>query len=105
MRSAACVLLLVSVAGAQSVEVTIVSSVTGAGIPGARVVLMPGSEHTSQLPYSGTADSEGRFRIDGVKEGSYRPIYSAEHHYSPNGVTLGPEFLVAAADSVVRIWG
>src|SRR5262245_47182997 len=105
MRSMACVLLFAVAAWAQSVEGTIVNTATGRGIPGARVILLRGGERASQPPYSATADSEGRFRIENVKEGSYTPRYSAEHFFAANAIPNGPEFHVVTAASPVRLEG
>jgi protocatechuate 3,4-dioxygenase beta subunit len=54
--------------------------------------------------YSATTDSEGRFRIEGIEDGAYRPRYSASGFSPipyPGGVL--PPFTVARAGEPVRL--
>jgi 5-hydroxyisourate hydrolase-like protein (transthyretin family) len=101
----ACVLLFAAAARAQTVEGTIVNTATGRGIPGARVILVRAGERASQPLYSVNADSEGRFRMENVKEGAYVPRYSAEHFFAANALPNGAEFHVVAGGSPVRLEG
>jgi hypothetical protein len=76
------VLLLAACAAGQpaapAVEGAVTNIVTGAGIPGAKVVLQLGGE----VAYNATTDADGRFRIEAVKDGIYSARYSAEHYES-----------------------
>ena len=102
MRSLACLVLLASLAPAQTVEGTIVNTATARGIPGARVFLLAAGERAGQPLYRATADSEGHFRIEDVKDGAYVPRYAADHFFPANGT--GPEFHVTAG-TPVRLLG
>src|SRR5690349_10827552 len=69
-----------SVPAAQTVEGRVVNSVTGAGIAGVKVRLMPVEDGE---PYSTTTDEEGRFRIADVAEGAYNLRYLAPGFGAP----------------------
>ena len=84
MRKAVCVLILWAAgAAAQSVEGTVVDSVTGNGIPGVKVDLVavsaavesddPGPPGAQPAAYSTTTDEQGYFRLEGVKAGRVHP--------------------------------
>jgi hypothetical protein len=60
------------------VEGHVVNAATGAGIAGASVRLRPAGDSPDGSDYSATTDAEGRFRIEGVKDGAYRARYSAK---------------------------
>lgn len=63
-------MFLTACAAAQTVEGTVVDSLTGNGIAAVRVVLRPPiSEETH---YVATTDSLGHFAFEGVKTGSYQ---------------------------------
>ena len=64
MRRAAC-------AAAQTVEGTILNSVTNTGLSAAQVFLMPVSGETD---YSASTDALGHFLFGNVKAGTYRFI-------------------------------
>ncbi len=93
-------LLLAGVAGAQTVEGAITNALTGAGIPGARVILI----HNSQILYSTTADAAGNFRFEGLADGTYMLQYSAEG-YAPDLYHPPPVFQVAAGATPVQLTG
>jgi hypothetical protein len=97
------ILILAAVsARAQTVEGAITNVATGAGIPGAKVFLQQGGK----AAYSATTDADGRFRIEGVKEGAYSARYSADHYFSPGGgPRVLPPFQVHESGVPVRIEG
>ncbi|MDR3700934.1 MAG: carboxypeptidase regulatory-like domain-containing protein [Candidatus Sulfopaludibacter sp.] len=90
MRTAVCVLILwAGGAAAQSVEGTVVDSLTGNGIPGVKVELVrlsesPGDDIITQIAgtasYSATTDRQGRFLMEDVKAGTYTARYRAANH-------------------------
>ena len=92
MRKAVCVLILwaAGAAAAQSVEGTVVDSVTGNGIPGVKVDLVavsdaaesddPGPPGARPAAYSATTDQQGHFRLEAVKAGIYTAHYRAANH-------------------------
>ncbi len=91
MRKAVCVLILWTAgAAAQSVEGTVVDSVTGNGIPGVKVDLVavsasvesddPGPPGAQPAAYSTTTDQQGHFRLEDVKAGAYTARYRAANH-------------------------
>lgn len=100
MRSLACLLLLATATSAQTVEGTIIDITTGRGIPAARVRLVKAGERAGQPLYSATADSDGHFRIDDVKDGAYAPRYFADHFFAADARPAGPEFHVTAGTPV-----
>ncbi len=99
----------------QTVEGHVVNSATGAGVPGVAVNLV----QAGLLAYSATTDSQGRFRIEAVKDGTYSANYSAGGFWPvPNllidedlerqcgGCFLsrhGPEFRVASGGEPMRL--
>ena len=107
---------------AQSVEGTVVNVVTGNGIAGVKVAIAPagGANASEDLKgrifarltgsYSATTDEQGRFRVDDVKEGSYRASYTAPHYldesrtlsHSRAGAT---PFQVSGGESTVKLEG
>jgi len=98
-RLAPILMLWGACAAAQTVQGTVVDAATGRGIAGAEGELLQGD----QAVYSATADDSGRFRIEAVKEGTYRAIYSADRYFDP-----GPRpatFLVGPGGSALRIEG
>lgn len=85
---------------AQIVEGRVVNAANGVGIAGVNVVLMGGED-----PYRVTTDSEGRFRIEGVADGSYRAIYRARGFWmlprsSPQDL---PQFTVTGKGGPVHL--
>ena len=65
-RLSCLLLLLASCAAAQSIEGTVVNSVSGIGIAGARVQARQGSFNNTA-----DADSQGHFSFDGLKDGTW----------------------------------
>ena len=99
MRAVWVLLACAACAPAQTVQGTIVNAVTGGGIPGAKLVL----SRNREAQYSGTADDQGRFRIDGVTPGVYTARYAAERYFSAMPPGAGPQVQVAASDVPVRL--
>jgi Carboxypeptidase regulatory-like domain len=80
MRSAFCCLwVLAARAMAQTVEGTVVDSVTGTGIPAANVHLRPAS---GEKDYSATTDALGHFLLKNVEPGTYMFLYSQRDYLS-----------------------
>jgi hypothetical protein len=77
---------LSSAFAAQTVDGHVVNAVSGADIAGARVGLFQGD----QAAYSAVADSQGRFRIENVAEGSYTARYHARGFRDIPGFLDGP---------------
>src|SRR5215831_977974 len=83
-----CLLVLASAcASGQRIEGMVADSVTGNGIPGMKVEIVP-VNGTAAAPrmvdlvertalYSATTDAQGRFRIDDVQDGFYFARYRA----------------------------
>jgi hypothetical protein len=95
-----CILSLVLAASApgQTIEGTVRNVLTGAGIAGAKVALQQG-----QAPaYSATADANGRFRIEEVKDGTYSVQYTADGYFSSHRI---PPIQVLAGAAPARIEG
>lgn len=91
-------LLFAAGACGQSVEGTVINSVTGAGIGGAKVVLQRGETPA----FSATADATGHFRIEGVNDGSYSVRYTADRYFSSR---RNPPIQVIAGAAPVPIEG
>jgi hypothetical protein len=80
MTKVFCGLILLAACGAaETVEGTIVDSVTGTGVAEVRVFLMPVS---GQVDYSATTDALGHFLLEGVKTGTYRFGYTSPAYLS-----------------------
>jgi uncharacterized GH25 family protein len=99
---------------AQTVEGRVVNSATGAGIPAVAVNLL----QAGKTAYSATTDSQGRFRIEAVKDGAYTAQYRAPSFWPvpnildngsqpPFQVTIGggPMHLEAQMQRIPRISG
>jgi hypothetical protein len=84
-----------------TVDGHVVNSVTGAGIPAVPVSLMQ-QEH---LLYSATTDAQGRFQIDDVKPGTYKPEFrQASKFVLPNeALPSAPPFQVSADGTPVHL--
>lgn len=91
-----CLLLLAGCAGAQTVEGTIVNSVTGTGIPAVSVFLRPVS---AEKGYSATTDALGHFLIKDVQAGLYEVNY-ATRDYLPSDLGPLPQVRVTVPTSV-----
>ncbi len=91
----------------QTVEGHVVNSVTGAGIAGVGVRLFPAGVMAGPRLYSGTTDAQGRFRIDGVKDGAYTVFYNARGFWNFPGIFDGspaqPPFQVTSGGDPVRL--
>jgi hypothetical protein len=68
----------------------VVNSATGAGIPGVVVNLTQAGAPAGKSAYSAAADPQGRFRIDGVKDGAYTATYKASGFFPIPGFLAGP---------------
>jgi hypothetical protein len=80
MTNAFCGLMfLAASAAAQTVEGSIVDSVTGTGIAAVQVFLMPAPGET---PYSATTDRLGHFLFEGVETGTYQFDYTLAGYLS-----------------------
>lgn len=91
-----------AVLAAQTVDGHVVNSVNGVDIPGVRVVLLQGG----RIAYSATTDTEGRFRIEAVKDGAYTAGYRARGFRDIPGfldVAGQPTFQVTAGSAPVRL--
>jgi hypothetical protein len=120
-------MLCAACAVAQSVEGTVVDSITGAGIPGVKVELVRLADTVPTDPqqarqagimaiaegdpvYAATTDGQGRFRIEEVKTGTYGARYRAASHLDEAMAPKrepGPvrRIQVAAGGSVVKVEG
>ncbi len=90
---------------AQSVEGTVIDVVTGKGIDGVKVQLAG-----TGVSYSAITDDKGRFRVDGVKEGVYRPSYTTPHYLDEARALSRPRdgsnlFQVSGAGNAVKLEG
>lgn len=82
---------------AQTVEGTVVNSVSGEPILGATVTI----ENQAKASYQGISDSQGAFRIEGTSEGSYTPVVS-KPGFQTSGSPL-PKIHVTLATSPFRL--
>jgi hypothetical protein len=71
----------------------VVNSATGAGIPGVAVDL----RQAGKVAYSATTDSQGRFRIEAVKDGAYNA------HYWSHGFWPVPNVLNSGGQPVFQV--
>jgi hypothetical protein len=87
-----CILMILGTcAVAQTVEGSVINSVTGNGIPAMRVEIRAAAGKTV---YSTTTDAQGHFRVEGVQAGAYEagsssPDYSLSEAPSVFQVTAG----------------
>ena len=73
-----------------AIEGTAFNRVTNAGVSGVSVKIALSSEPYRPV-YSTKTDASGSFRIEGVKEGDYTPIYEAPHGFeAPPSYTTTP---------------
>ncbi len=101
MTNVFCGLMLLAAGGAaQTVEGTIVNSVTGTGVAAARVFLMPVS---GQTDYFATTDALGHFLFKGVETGTYRFGYMSPGYLSSD--PMPPEVEISGDGSPVKLVG
>ncbi len=104
-----CVLMLGAAgAAAQTVEGSVLNSVTGSGIAGVTVDIV----QKGNKVYSTTTDTQGHFLVEGVKAGSYAVQYSSPDHwpsdpgypwpYQP-GLGSYPRFQMTAGGNPVKL--
>ena len=86
-------MFLAACAAAQTVEGTVVNSVTNTGIPAVRVFLTPVSGKTD---YSATTDALGHFRFADVNTGTYRFSYMSPGYLSSD--SMAPSRVVQIID-------
>ncbi len=86
---------------AQRVEGLVINSATGAGIAGVAVNLV----QTGKIAYSATTDSQGRFRVEDVKDGVYAANYKVAGFWPvPNRLDrVSPEPLRVDSGSEVHL--
>jgi hypothetical protein len=87
---------------AQTVDGHVVSAATGFGVSGVRVALLQGSS----AAYTAVTDSEGRFSISTVKDGSYVAMYRARGFFAFPGVIDAPNqsrFLVVTGGDPIHL--
>jgi protocatechuate 3,4-dioxygenase beta subunit len=84
-------------AAAQTVEGSVIDSLTGNGIAAVRVEIRPASGATS---YSATTDAQGRFLVEGVKPGTYAAGASSPDYLLNGFPSL---FQVTAAGNPVKL--
>jgi len=82
---------------AQTVDGSVVDSASGIGIAGAKVELIQGDERV----YSVSADPQGNFRLEKVKEGSYTVRFSSPDHFRE----LNFRFQVIAGTNPAKLEG
>lgn len=100
MCAGALLALLPSVAAAQTVEGTVVNSVTGDGVAGVQVDLIQGGEKY----YSATTDAHGHFLFDHVQDGAYTANYSSpDFFFLDPGRQRQQRFQVTAGGNPVEL--
>jgi hypothetical protein len=98
-----CSLMLLAACGAaQTVEGTIVNSVTGTGVAAVRVFLMPVSRQTG---HSATTDAVGHFLFKGVQTGTYRFGYMSPGYLSSDPMPPGRQVEISGDGSPVKLEG
>jgi hypothetical protein len=98
----ACILVGPTFAS-QTIEGHAINAATGEGIPGVRVRIFPADSRPAN-GHSTATDAQGRFRIEGIKEGAYRAMYSAPGFSPvPNPGAAPPAFPVAGGSDPVRL--
>ena len=93
----ACILTAGALA-AQTVEGRVTNTATGDGIPDVSVGLLG----MGQTAYRATTDATGRFRIEGVKDGSYTPFYKAANFW-PARDGASPTFHMTAGAGPMQL--
>ena len=90
---------------AQTIEGHVVNALTGADLPNVSVMLGQMTMNPTGGPYRATTDSRGRFRIEGVAEGSYIATYRTSGFwtpYEPSDITQ-PQYLVGDVDEPLHL--
>jgi hypothetical protein len=87
-RTFCALMLLATCAVAQTVEGTVINSVTGNGIPALRVEIKLAAGKTG---YSSTTDAQGHFRVQGIQAGTYTANASS------------PDYSLIGAPSVFQV--
>jgi hypothetical protein len=105
MTNACCgLMLLAACAAAQTVEGTVVNSVTGSGIPAVQVFLMPVSGGPEN-GYSATANALGYFLFEGVKTGAYHFGYLSPGYLPDDPMALSREVQISGDGNPVKLEG
>ena len=98
-----CSLMLWAACGAaQTVEGTIVNSVTGTGMAAVRIFLMPIS---GQASYSATTDDVGHFQFKGVQTGTYRFGYMSPGYLPGEPTPPGRQVEISGDGNPVKLEG
>ena len=95
-------MLLAACGTAQTVDGTIVNSVTGTGVAAVRVFLMPVSGQTG---YSATTDAVGHFVFKGVETGTYRFGYMSPGYLSSDPMPPGRQVEISGDGTPVKLEG
>jgi hypothetical protein len=80
---------------------SVVNSVTGAALDGARVTLAPRSKNgfvEGEASYQAVTDADGSFRINGVKPGEYMPLALKPGFIPPLAATFGRPTHIGAGE-------
>ncbi len=93
-------------AGAQTVVGTVVDVSTGSGIAGAQVEITPlAAGLGGRADYAAVTDSQGRFFIDNVKDGSYLARYNANGYIDEGALAPAWWFQVSTGGAPVNLEG
>ena len=91
-------------ATAQTVEGTVIDSTSGNGLAGARVeIALAAAGPIGEAAYTAVTDSQGRFRIDGVKNGVYVARYRASGYLYPGDLAPARSFQVVAGGNALAL--
>lgn len=97
-----CILAVPSFAS-QIIEGRVVDAATGEAISGVKVQIFP-ADGPPANGFATATDAQGRFRIEGVKAGVYRAMYSAAGYSPmPDAGALPPPFPVVDGGESVRL--
>jgi hypothetical protein len=97
-------MFLTACAAAQTVEGTIVDSLSGNGIAAVHVLLVPVSGPAS-AGYFPTTDALGRFFLDGVKTGAYKFGYTLPGYSSSDPIPPSRQVEVSGDGKLVKLEG
>ena len=105
-KLSAFALLACLCAAAQTVEGTVTDSTSGNGVAGARVEIAPAAARLiGEAAYTAVTDSQGRFRIDNVKDGVYVARYTVPGYLYEGDLAPGRPFQVVASGNAVVLEG